>query len=116
MANRTYSTVLYVDNNSKKRNMRLSADDVTAQVVAPGTGSPDVPESVKISGSRRGFGVHPRGLRLSRPASATAGSKILYDFIVICDAASWTSKTKGSTITIGANTWTVTSQVPEVIR
>lgn len=115
MANRIYNRVLYVDGDGKKRGITLDTDVIAAQTTAPGTGTPDIKGRVKVSGTRKALGCHPRGLRLTR-LSGAAGSRILYDFMVVCSLADYNGYVDQGTITVGTNTWTIVSHVPEVIR
>lgn len=65
------------------------------------------------SGSRRTFGLHPRGARLSRTTGVGDDAKIRSTFLAYPTVAAYEAVALESSIVIGGIDWTVKSKVPE---
>lgn len=91
--------------------IRQSTEEAAASGGAGGT--VDAPFHVLSSGSRRRFGVHARGVRLTRLVGTAPNQFTKGSFLAFPTPAAWTAATVGSSITVGANQWTVSSKVAE---
>ena len=111
------ATTKYSDNTGIIYPMRLS----TARKAAAGTepsGAITGFFEVKVSRSSKGFGLKPRGVKLSRPVAPAATDKIYYSFLPLRSEtnASDPKYAKGATVAIGGVNWLVTGLVNESIR
>lgn len=72
---------------------------------------------VKVSGSRRAYGVNPRKITLSRSVgSADYGSAKAYARVVMLTEAAFTAAVIGSTVTYAGVDWVIASKTNESIR
>jgi hypothetical protein len=65
------------------------------------------------SGSRRRFGVHPRGVVLTRVAGVAPETFKKSTFLAFPTAAGWNAVAENDPIVIGATSWTVSKKVKE---
>lgn len=94
--------------------VRLDTDQAT---VAGGVaGVPDIPAHVRVSSSRRDFGVQPRFITAKRLVGAAPNQKTLATKLAICTAAAFDSLTVGSAVTINGTAYTIGSKTPELLR
>lgn len=91
--------------------IRQSTDEASASGGAGGT--IDAPFHVLSSGSRRRFGIHARGVRLTRTVGTSPNQFTKGSFLSFPTPAAWNAAAVGSTITVGANQWTISSKVAE---
>lgn len=86
-----------------------------AEVAASGGagGTVDAPFHVLASGSRRRFGIHARGVRLTRVVGTAPNTFTKSSFLCFPTSAAYDAIAVGSTITVGANSWTVSAKVAE---
>lgn len=104
----------YTADSGETHSIRLSSDSATAGSF---TGSATVTSSIKakVSKGSREFGLRPRGVRLSRNLGDDDEPNMRYRFLPVATEALYDGAgfAEDSEITIGGDTWTVTSKVPE---
>lgn len=94
--------------------VRLDTDQAT---IAGGvTGAPDIPAHVRVSSSRREFGVQPRFITAKRLVGTAPNQKTLSTKLAVCTQAAFTGLTVGSSVTINGTAYTVASKTPEINR
>lgn len=72
---------------------------------------------VKVSGSRRSFGVHPRRITLSRSVgTADYGSAKAYARIPMLTLAAFDAAVVGSTVAYAGVDWVIASKAAESVR
>jgi len=91
--------------------IRQSEDEVTASGAAGG--EVDANFHVYSSGSRRRFGLHARGVSLSRSVGEEGDTATKSGFLAYPTVAAYDAVDIGDTVTIGEVTWTVAAKVPE---
>lgn len=91
--------------------VRLRAAEGAAYV--PGTGTAEFALHAFNGASRRRFGIHARGATLRRVIGDGEASRVVRSFLPYGTQAALDSLAINSTVTIGGNTWTVASKVPE---
>ena len=96
--------------------IRIQPETLTvAENVEPGGGA-DGP-FVKVSGSKRSYGVHPRKITLSRSVGAADyGSAKAYARVVILTSAAWAAAVIGATVAYAGVDWVIASKTAESIR
>lgn len=83
---------------------------------APEAGAGNFP-FIKISGSRRAYGIHPRKITLSKTVGdADYDTAKVYAKIVVLTKAAFTDFVIGSTIVYAETDWIVASKTSELIR
>lgn len=92
--------------------IRLQPETLTVNGGAA-TGPTTSSISAKVGGSRRGFGLHARGMRLVRTVGTGDTAFNRYNFLPICTIAAYDGFDRGDTITYGGFTWTISDMVPE---
>lgn len=87
----------------------------TAEATASGAAGGDIDASFHVysSGSRRRFGIHARGARLSRVVGTAPNQFTKTSFLAYPTVAAYDAANVGETVTIGGTTWTIASKVPE---
>lgn len=103
----------YTSDKSLDYKIRMSTVSAGVQDPANPKQARDVDESVSVGGSRRAIGLHARGFRLSRPVGTAPNIFSRTTFLPICTAAQYATVAVGSTISLGAVAYTVSSKVPE---
>lgn len=91
--------------------IRQSTEEVAASGAAGG--AIDAAFHVYGSGSRRRFGVHARGVRLSRLVGTAPDQFTKSSFLAYPTVAAYDAVVVGSTITVGGVSWIVGSKQPE---
>lgn len=94
-------------------------DDISALMGTPPTGDVDLNIHCLVNGNRsREFGIHPRGVTLSRTIGTAPETFKKYKFLPVLTSAGLATATfsVGATITIGSVTWTVSDQVAESLN
>lgn len=109
-----FADLKYQLKNSQIMLIRMSDEEAAATSPEP-TGAVTLPAHVQNSGSRRAFGVHPRGIILSREVGTAPDTFNKTKFLALLTEAAIgsTGYTVGSTITIDGTAWEVKSEVPE---
>lgn len=104
---------VYTCDDGDRKSVRLNAERATAGGFSEGATDDD--DSAKISKSNREFGLRPRGVRLSKNDGSATDPNMKYSFLPVATATAYnsTSYSKGTQITIGSDTWEVTSKVAE---
>lgn len=110
MANNVESTY---DSSALGSTLKIRLGAAEGAVYTAGAANPDFDLHVSSSGSRRRFGVHPRGVRLTRLAGTAPDQVVKRTFLAFGTEAALAAVVLGSTITIGGAVWTVASKVPE---
>lgn len=108
----SYENTTYASDGGAVFKIRLSTDKYAALTVDTG-GASTVDAYVKISKSKREFGLRPRGLLLSRVIGTAPNTFKKYDFLPMLTAAAMAGETVGETIQIGSITWTIADKVAE---
>jgi hypothetical protein len=87
----------------------------TAEATASGAagGDIDAPFHVYSSGSRRRFGIHARGVRLTRTVGTAPNEFTKSSFLAYPTVAAYDAAEIGAAVTIGSTAWTIASKVPE---
>lgn len=94
--------------------IRLEVSDAGASGAEPGSGlTLDI--HALVGGSRRSFGIHPRGVSLAREFVTGSDTGVKYKFLPVLtpgglDAAGFAPL---STVTIGSTDWKVVRRVSE---
>lgn len=94
--------------------VRMSAGEFAA--VTASSSTVDAAFHCLNSGSRRKFGIHPRGLVLSRVVGTAPNQFNKTSFISTPTAAAWEAVNVGSTVTISTVEWKVSGKRPETAR
>lgn len=103
-----FDTYAYTADDGDIKPIRLGNESAEAGSFSAATGLNDR-DFVKVSKSNREFGMRPRGVRLRR--RGTDG--LQYRFQPMATQAAYEAAIAAGTVTVGANTWIVTSPVPE---
>lgn len=84
------------------------------------TGDVTSQQYVKVSKSKREFGISPRGIVIARTIQVDADSFNVYATLPICDPADWESGTGGyqvgNNVSYNGATWRIVSKIPESAR
>lgn len=108
-----FARYLYEDDAGQTHSIRLAVSGGDAQGATPSstaaTGSP-----VESRRSSRAQTLQVRGVRLSRTVGTAPNQGLRTTFLPILDPTDYAGLTKGTTVTIGSNTYTVSRQVPEL--
>lgn len=96
--------------------IRVQFETLTVADNAEPDGGADGP-FVKVSGSRRAYGVHPRKITLSRSVgSDDYGSAKAYARVVMLTSAAYDAAVIGSTVPYAGVDWVIVSKTNESIR
>ena len=108
------SQYTYESDDSTTHPIFLTADYAAAAGTAA-TGTPSSNIICKVSKTKREYGLGPRGVRAGRTVGTAGDEARKYVFVPVFTATAWGTAAydPGATITIGGNTYTVTSRVPE---
>lgn len=90
----------------------------TAEAAAAGAaaGAVDAPFHAIGSGSRRRFGVHARGIRLTRTVGAAPNEFTKQTFVAINTPAAWSAFVVGADLAVGAVNYKIAAKVPELLK
>ena len=96
--------------------VRLSAEEAAAAGTEP-SGEADLEFHAMASGSRNDFGIHTRGVRLSRNVGTDAVPNLRSKFLTVLTPAAFASDTfnRGATVTIDGVDWTVGRKINEAL-
>lgn len=105
---------VYESNQGTTHTINLTPDYLAAAGTAP-TGAADSDIIVKVSKTKREYGIGPRGVRAARTITAGTDSFKKYVFVPVLRAADWEgpSFAPGATVTVGGNAYEIVSRVPE---
>lgn len=103
----SFTNYAYTAEDGEVYRIRLEEDTATAGGFSATSGFTSS-AYVKVSKGNREFGIRPRGVRLSREATATVGR-----FLPCATNAQVESLVEQGTVTVGGETWTVTSAQAE---
>lgn len=110
MANNVESTY---DSTVLGSTLKIRLRAAEGAVYTPGAAEADFDLHVYGSGSRRRFGVHPRGVNLTRLAGTAPDQVVKRTFLAFGTQAALDAVALNSTIAVGGVNWTVASKVPE---
>lgn len=94
----------------------IRVSDAELAATTPSASPVDAPFHCLNSGSRRKFGIHPRGLVLSRIVGTAPNTFTKQSFLAAPTLAAYSAASVGSTLSIGANAWTISGKRPESVR
>jgi hypothetical protein len=103
-----FTTYAYISDSEDSFRIKLTAETAAAGGFTDTTGLSSQSPYVKVSKGNREFGLRPRGVRLSREAIGTVSR-----FLPVATNDQVESLVSQGTVTIGGETWTVTSAQPE---
>lgn len=111
MANADY---VYESDSGVSFQIRLDTDQAT---IAGGVkGASDVPAHVRVSSSRRDFGIQPRFITAKRLVGTAPAQKTLSTKLAICTPAAFAALNVGGAVTINGVAYTIGSKSPENAR
>lgn len=115
MSSGPFENTKYQSDDGSIHPIRIQPETLVVSGAAP-SGAIDSSVSAQVGGSRRKYGLHARGVRLSRVFGSgdTAGRR--YNFLPVLTTTTFDGLSKGGTVTYGGNTWTITDKVPEKQR
>jgi hypothetical protein len=109
-----FSDYVYESDSATTFLIRLDTDQAT---LAGGvTGTPDISAHVRVSSSRREFGVQPRFVTCKRLVGAAPNQKTLSTKLACCTEAAYDALNVGSGLSINGVAYTVSSKTPEILR
>lgn len=111
-----FETYLYTADSTATHPIRLSTAAATAQTSVATQGTATNGISAIAGGSRKRLGLRARGVRLTRKVGTAPNQGTRSTFLPILKPADFTALSKGSEITIGSLTYTVSSKVPESVK
>jgi hypothetical protein len=94
--------------------IRVSDGELAA--TTPSASPVDAPFHCLNSGSRRKFGIHPRGLVLSRTVGTAPNQFNKTSFIAAPTAAAWAAANVGDDLSVGGNAWKIAGKRPETAK
>ncbi len=94
----------------------IKQSDAEAAASGGSGGTPDAPFHCLSSGSRRRFGVHARGVTLTRTVGSAPNTFTKSSFLAYPSKAAWDAVAVGSTVAIGGTSWVVSAKVAEVLK
>lgn len=92
--------------------IRLDDDRLSAAGTPP-AGDITNDASVKISKSRREFGIRPRGVSLVRTRGSAPNQFKVYTFVPCLTETYYDGLAKGDSITVDSVSWEVANKIPE---
>lgn len=110
MANNVESTY---DSSALGSTLKIRLRAAEGAIYTAGAATADFDLHVYGSGSRRRFGVHPRGVRLTRLAGVAPEQTVKRTFLAFGTEAALDAVALNSVIAIGGVDWRVASKVPE---
>jgi hypothetical protein len=108
-----FETTPYETDDGKVLQLRVSGKELAA--MAASDKKIDFPFHALNSGSRRRYGVHPRGVRLTRSVGADDSASKKTTFLAYPTALGYKNVKVDDEITIGAIVWKVSAKVPELL-
>lgn len=104
----------YTDDEGEVHPIRLDDDTATAGGFTNTTATTSN-IIAKVSKGNREFGLRPRGVRLSRTVGTAPNQATRSKFLPVATEAGYDAAAfnPNSEVTIGSNTWNVTTRVPE---
>lgn len=110
MANNVESTY---DSSTIGATVQIRLRAAEGAVYTPGAAAAEFNLHVLQSGSRRRFGIHPRGVRLTRLAGTAPEQTVKRTFLPFGTEAALDAVALNSEIIIGGVVWKVASKQPE---
>lgn len=109
----SFETTPYEMDNGLICKMRVSDTELAAMTVSAKT--VDLSCHCLNSGSRRRYGIHPRGVRLTRAVGTGDAKSIHSSFLAYPTEAGWDAVADLAKITINSVEWTVSAKLPEIL-
>ena len=106
----------YIYESDSGVSFQIRIDTDQAGVSGGVVGSSDVAAHVRVSSSRRDFGVQPRFVTAKRLVGAAPNQKTLSTKLAICTPAKFAGLAVGSDIDINGVAYKVGSKTPEITR
>lgn len=91
----------------------IRQSDAEAAASGGSGGTADAPFHCYSSGKRSRFGIHARGVRLSRTVGTAPNQFTKSSFLAYPTKAAWEAASVGGTVTIGSVAWTITGKLAE---
>lgn len=106
----------YETDDAEIRPIRIQPETLTVADNDPPAGGANG-AFVKISGSKRSYGIHPRKLTLSRTVgTADYGVAKTYARVVMLTKAAYDDAVIGSTVAYAGVDWVIASKTDETVR
>jgi hypothetical protein len=102
----------YETNDGTIMRIRMDEDTLSAAGAAA-SGPAQLGAFVKISKTDREFGVRPRCIVLKRTVGTGDDSFSKYRRVPVLTQADYDGRVENSTVTVGGQTWTIGSKLPE---
>lgn len=103
----------YVYESDSGVSFQIKLDTEQATEAGGVVGASDVPAHVRVSSSRRDYGVQPRFITAKRLVGQAPNQKTLSTKLAICTPAAFNGIAVGSAIQIGGVAYVVASKSPE---
>lgn len=110
------TTTDYVYESDSGVSFQIRIDPDQATLAGGVVGSSDVPAHVRVSSSRRDFGVQPRFITAKRLVGAAPNQKTLSTKVAICTPAAYAAINVGASVQINGTAYIVGSKSPENTR
>lgn len=109
-----FADYIYQSDSAVSFQIRIDTDQ--AQEVGGVAGVSDVPAHVRISSTRREFGVQPRHVTLKRLAGTAPNQKVFSTKLAVCTPAVFDALQVGATLEVNGVSYRVASKTPEINR
>lgn len=106
----------YIYNSDSDVSFQIRLDTDQASVSGAVVGASDVPAHVRVSSSRRDFGVQPRFITAKRLTGAAPDQKTRSTKLAICTQAAFDALNVGAAVQINGIAYTIGSKTPEINR
>lgn len=106
----------YIYESDAGVSFQIRLDDTQQGLAGGVAGASEIDAHVRVSSSRREFGVQPRFATLKRLASADPNSKTLTTKLAFCTVAAYNAVAVNSSVTVNGVAYTVASKTPEIRR
>lgn len=109
-----FGNYVYDSDTGTSFQIRLDTDQAT---IAGGVAGPsDIPAHVRVSSTRRQFGVQPRHIIAKRLVGTAPNQLTRSTRLPICTPAAYSGLSVGSAVTINGTAYTISAKVPEITR
>lgn len=109
-----FGNYVYESDNGVSFQIRLDTDQAT--VAGAVAGASDIPAHVRVSSTRRQFGVQPRHIIAKRLVGTAPNQLTRSTRLPICTPTAYSGINVGSSVTINGTAYTVGAKVPEITR
>ena len=109
-----FADYVYESDSGVSFQVRIDSDQAT---VAGGVaGTSDIPAHVRVSSTRREFGVQPRHIIAKRLAGTAPNQVTRSTRLPICTPTAFAGLSVGGSVTINGTAYTIGAKVPEINR